>query len=216
MIIKDFLKDFAEKFSKNEIERQVILKSSVFSINNTFGIFSIYTDEIAHECELLCRLNDSYFTKRVKPEKFKEIIDILKDSGIDRQNHLFYERFSDSYETSIFECADLKYLWDNLISKCTKFIVWMEQHNLTKEDISNLKCKVIGDSLKINAEFKFWESRSNIVSDSLMKTTLEEIEEESKSKEKNTENVDFYYSQIDGVGKVFFDNITNSVTMMNN
>lgn len=107
------------------------------------------------------------------------------------------------------------FLWDNVMVNHKPFMRWMKKHNFEKKDLDSLVAYLKDGHLMIEAGFEF--KGADDEEDSSSQDTLEIVKQEyegvrlTPEQEKNPE---FYYSNLEGVGKVFFDDVTHNVTTL--
>lgn len=184
MTAEDFKKvmcDFAEKFGKDEADKEDIKKCTGFILAFEEGVFSL-----------------------------------MKEPGF-----LFHELNDDN--ASIFSYDETYFMWDKIIITDEEFVEWLNKHNFHMVDCAFLIAEIIGDHIVINADFPFsYEKRvgkePGHPETEYNRDTLNIINKEYEGfrEEKNKdEDPEFYYSNVEGVGKIFYDDVTHNITTLN-
>lgn len=213
MNVKKFLEEFADKFGKSEEEKKIILNSDEFHIDYLDGVFDFCNSKELEEWRVLDSLEFSKAFENIDKDKLSELKQLLKDLGVGKTAPLYYLGGDNSH---VIACEDYRFLWDNLISEQTDFMAWMKKHDITEKDIMYMEGHFYGeDSVVLECNFYFYDIKSDLEYNFTESDVYLMSVEDEPPKYKEEKGKDFYYSQIDGVGKIFFDNVTNNVTTLN-
>lgn len=184
MTVEDFKKvmsNFAEKFGKDDLDKEDIRGCTGIILAFEEGVFSLMNE----------------------------------------QGFLFHELKDDN--ASIYSYEETYYMWQNIVLKYNKFAEWINKHNFHMIDCNFLIVEIRDDHIELNADFPFsYEKEIGKESSPLEmeynKETLNIIKKEYegfREEKEGEKNPEFYYSNIEGVGKIFYDDVTHNVTSLN-
>lgn len=169
MDYKQFLKDFAEKFGKED-QKERIVNSTAFSIDYLDGVFDIFNGE---KFKKWCILNDSCRDICVNirnsaygeysEEKRKVLEDFITKASDQYSGSIAFHGGGNLMGDGMLYRDDYRYFWDNLVAEQKEFMQWMKDHNFTERDMMKLDGEFWPNGMIVlKPEFYFYNSEELI------------------------------------------------------